>query len=188
MMSETATLPLNIDAPPAGAGDFYEVINGQVVEPPETGAFESLIATLLTEAISQFFASEGRLGWIAAETLFRIDTESGLQRRPDLAFVSYERWPRDTPFRLTSAWSVVPDLAIEVISPNDLAVEVMDKLADYFQAGVRQVWVLYPRNRLVHVYQSLTRITALDASGTLEGGDVLPGFRLPLADLFIATA
>jgi Uma2 family endonuclease len=184
MMRETATLPLNIDAPPAGAGDFYEVINGQVVEPPPMSAYETWIANDLNKAILFHFANVGEVGRTSIELLFRIREEPNLQRRPDLAFVSYDRWPRDRPVPRTTAWRVVPDLAVEVVSPNDLAVEVVDKLDDYFRAGVRRVWVLYPTQRYAHLYESPTRITILDITGELDGGDILPGFRLKLADLF----
>jgi Uma2 family endonuclease len=183
-MSETATLPPDLDAPPPGAGELYEVINGRVVEPPEMGVFESVFATVLSEAIGVFFANSGRLGRTAVETLFRIRTDPDLQRRPDLAFVSYDRWPRDRPIPKTAAWEVVPDLAVEVVSPNDLAVEVLERLDDYFAAGVRQVWVVYPRHQRFFVHDGPKRVTILDASDMLDGGEILPGFRLRLAELF----
>lgn len=188
-MSETATLPSEIDAPPVGAGPFYEIVNGQVVEPPEMGVFETWIATVLSDAIVLHFAQSGRrLGRTAVETLFRLDPESKQQRRPDLAFVSFERWPRDRPVPRAAAWDVAPDLAVEVISPTDLTIEVLEKVRAYFRAGVRQVWLVFPREGVVHVYDSPKRITVLDAMDDLEGGAILPGFRLRLADLFDETA
>ena len=83
-----------------------------------------------------------------------------------------------------NAWDVAPDLAVEVVSPTDLAEELMDKVAEYFQAGVRLVWVVYPRLRLIHVYESLTQVRGLTAADELDGGAVLPGFRTPVAALF----
>ena len=105
-----------------------------------------------------------------------------------MAFVSYERWPKDRTLPGTATWRVVPDLAVEVISPHDLAVEVLEKVDDYFRAGVRLVWVMYPRHRRVFVHTTPKSITVLDASDTLDGGDVLPGFQIHLTDLFGKTA
>lgn len=188
MMNPSLTLPPDLDHPPAGTGKFYEVVGGLVVEPPEMGVIETLFATLLSDALAVFFAQSGRIGRTAAETLFSLFPEAGPQRRPDLAFVSYERWPRDRPVTRSSAWQVVPDLAVEVVSPNDLAVEVLAKLDDYFRAGVRQVWVAYPRHGRFFVLTGTKSVTVLDASDTLDGGDVLPGFRLRLSELFEETA
>ena len=126
-----------------------------------------------------------KLGLVVTETLFVLDAQRNLKRRPDVAFVSYPRWREDRVPR-TEAWDVVPDLAVEVISPTNLAEEIDDKITDYFTAGVRLVWVLYPASGRVYVYQSPERVTGLERTDELEGGDVLPGFRLPVAALFEA--
>jgi Uma2 family endonuclease len=188
-MSETLTAVIEpeSDQAPPGAGPFYEVINGQVVEPPEMGAFETVFATRLSNEVAIFFRETGSTGHLAVETLFRIQSEPNLQRRPDMAFVSYDRWEEDLPIQ-QAAWQVVPDLAVEVVSPNDLAVELMDRLDDYFRAGVRLVWVIYPRHGRVFVHTPPKGIAYLDAADTLDGGDVLPGFKLPLAELFRRSA
>ena len=75
-------------------------------------------------------------------------------------------------------------LAIEVISPSNTADEVEDKKRDYFRAGVRQVWVVYSRQGVVHICTSTTQVQILTGEQELDGGDLLPGFRLPLATLF----
>jgi Uma2 family endonuclease len=84
----------------------------------------------------------------------------------------------------TAAWAVVPALAIEVISPTDLAEEVVLKVREYFQAGVQLVWVVFPAEQQVYVYESPTKIRILSRVEELDGGSVLPGFRLPLTALF----
>jgi Uma2 family endonuclease len=182
-MSEPATLSHVIDTPPPGAGKFYEVVNGRVVEPPEMGALETWIATVLAGQLAVHFAGHGQPGRVAVETLFLLDPATGLQRRPDLAFVSFERWPRDRPVPGTAAWDVVPDLAVEVVSPNDAATELLEKLLEYFRAGVRQVWLIYPRNGCAVIHVSALQASLLRADDTIEGGDLLPGFRLRLGDL-----
>lgn len=131
------------------------------------------------------FAEEKGLGEAAHEELFRLPLERDRNRRPDAAFVSYERWPKDRPMPLAgNAWDVAPDLAVEVVSPTDLADDLKEKVVEYFQAGVRQVWVVYPRVRLVEVYESTTRLHVLTSADELDGGTVLPGFRTPVAALF----
>jgi Uma2 family endonuclease len=82
------------------------------------------------------------------------------------------------------AWEVVPDLAVEVVSPSNTAIEVVKKLGDYFRAGVRQVWVIYPVQQFIYVYTSLADIRVLQPGDDLDGGAVLPGFRLAVSTLF----
>ncbi|HEX8204273.1 MAG TPA: Uma2 family endonuclease, partial [Isosphaeraceae bacterium] len=108
-----------------------------------------------------------------------------LQRRPDVAFVSDERWPRRRAVpEEEAAWNVIPDLAVEVVSPTDRDEAGLAKVREYFQAGVRLVWKVYPRERVVHVYESFTTIRVRTRADDLDGGEVVPGFRLPLATLF----
>jgi Uma2 family endonuclease len=118
------------------------------------------------------------------EMLYLLDSPSGLKRRPDVSFLSYERWPINRPAPRTDAWDVIPDLAIEIVCPSYSASEVMRKVTDYFRAGVRVVWVIYPLERLVQVFESASSSQIISKAGILEGGAVLPGFQLPLATLF----
>ena len=130
------------------------------------------------------YTRDRALGRVEVEMLFRIDAAKDLQRRPDVAFVSYERWPRDRKVPSTADWDVVPDLAIEVVSPTNLAGALATKIADYFRAGVGLVWVIHPNLCQVQVWESPSAARVLTAPEALEGGAVLLGFRLPLADLF----
>lgn len=163
---------------------LYEVVDGERRELEPMGAFETVLASALAYHLGHF-ALEHKLGVVARETLFVLEAQRNLKRRPDVAFVSYPRWPEDHVPR-AEAWDVVPDLAVEVISPTNLAEEIDDKLTDYFAAGVQLGWVLFPVSGRVYVYQSPERVTGWDRSDELEGGDVLPGFRLPVAALFEA--
>ena len=111
------------------------------------------------------------------EMLFVLDEARNLQRRPDVAFVSYPRWP-DKKVPSTAAWDVVPDLAVEVISPTNSAEEIETKVTDYFAAGVQAVWVLYPETGHLHVFDSSRSCTVIQRSEEVDGGAVLPGFKL----------
>jgi Uma2 family endonuclease len=163
---------------------LYEVVDGERRELEPRGAFETALASALACYLGPF-ALQHKLGLVVMGTLFVLDAQRNLKRRPDVAFVSYPRWPDDQVPR-AEAWDVVPDLAVEVISPTNLAEEIDEKLTDYFAAGVRLVWVLFPGSGRVYVYQSPEQVTGLDRSDELNGGDVLPGFRLPIAALFEA--
>src|SRR5207248_11543481 len=147
-----------------------------------------LVATNLLGELA-FFSRAHPIGWPLSEMLFRLPLHGSRNRRPDVAFVSFERWPKNRPIPpRDNAWEVVPDLAVEVISPHDLADEVIQKLTEYFQAGVRLVWIIYPQQRLVYVYDSPTRVRGLSQADDVDGGSVLPGFRVSLANLFPETA
>ncbi|HEX8204021.1 MAG TPA: Uma2 family endonuclease [Isosphaeraceae bacterium] len=174
------------ESPPDADGTFYEVVNGRRVEIPPMSAYAAKVASrLVTELNIQ--ARAHQLGEAVVETLFRLPLaeDRGRNRQPDIAFVSYDRWPVDRPQpEDANAWDVVPDLAVEVISPSNLAGETLDKVLEYLRAGVRLVWVVYPRQRMIFAFESPTLVRALARADTLEGGPVLPGFRLPLANLF----
>jgi Uma2 family endonuclease len=159
---------------------LFEVIDGQRVELSPMGASESWLASYLTTVINAYAMKH--IGRATCETLF--DLLIGRQRRPDVAFVRYDRWPWRQPIPPGDAWRVVPNLAVEIVSPSNTQREVLDKLADYFRAGVQFAWIVYPEHAQVYVYKSLKDVRVLDADDTLDGGDVIPGFTLALADLF----
>jgi Uma2 family endonuclease len=161
---------------------LYEILDGRVVE-KEMGAREIEIATILGNHLFNF-ARLNRLGRALVEFIFRIDVAKDLQRRPDVAFVSDARWPFKRRVPDVPVWDMVPDLAIEVISPRNTAAQVQRKIHEYFEAGVTCVWVVYPEQTEIYVYRSPTQIQVLQLGEELDGGDLLPGFRLPLSTLF----
>jgi len=169
--------------PSAAAFDgdtLYEVVNGEIVEIEPMGAYATWIASLLL----QTFAGQQNQGRAVSEMLFDLSGQVGTKRRPDLAFVSYARWPREKPILDTEAWDVVPNLAVEVVSPSNTAREILDKVEEYFRAGVERVWGIYPSQRLVYVYGSPTDVRVMPDNCELTDESLLPGFRLPLQLLF----
>lgn len=162
---------------------LYEIVHGQRVELPETSIYAAWIASRLDQCLGPFVL-ERQLGTVVMEALFILDPARNLRRRPDVAFVSSERWPLDRPIPETGDWEVVPDLAVEVISPNDLFDSVLAKMHEYFEKGVRQVWIVAPIKQQVFVFESTTRVRILTSADELDGGNLLPGLRLPVARLF----
>ena len=119
------------------------------------------------------------------EILFHLALPVDRNRRPDVAYASYERWPKNRAVDPdVNAWDVVPNIAVESVSPNDLVDGLATKIDEYFQAGVELVWVIHPRQRRIDFYQSPTDVRILTASDVLDGGKALPGFRLPLTEIF----
>ncbi len=176
--------PLQQDSAWVDDVERYEVIDGVRVEHEPMGAFETVLASWLCYLINGF-AVDKKLGIAVSEVLFILDANRNLRRRPDVAFVPYARWPASAITR-ESAWNVVPDLAVGMVSPSNLAEEIEGKITDYFQSGVRLVWVFYPDSGRVYVYQSPTHVTVLQRTDILDGGEVLPGFQLAIAQLYDA--
>jgi Uma2 family endonuclease len=181
------TLDAAVQAEPELLDDeLYEIVDGQRIENHSMSAYAVKIASRLIRKLGAY-ADDRQLGEVVGEMLFRLPLKGdrSRDRRPDLAFVSYQTWPSDRPQPTRdNAWDVVPDLAGEVVSPNDFAEEQQRKVLEYFEAGVRLVWVIYPELRLIHVHEAPDRIRVLTESATLDGGIALPGFQLPLDRLF----
>jgi Uma2 family endonuclease len=131
----------------------------------------------------RLFVGEHDLGYVTVESgyvLFKNPDGRDTVRGPDVAFVAKERLPNGYP---EDYMPFAPELAVEVVSPNDVIYEVEAKVEEYLRAGTKLVWVISPRLKTVIVYQK-NGITAYDLNGTLDGGDVLPGFKLSVAAIF----
>jgi Uma2 family endonuclease len=162
---------------------LYEVVDEQVVELGPMGAREIWLATILVVHLTNF-ARQHQLGRAVQEMLFDFTAMVQRKRRPDVAFVSYERWPRQRPVPHAEAWEVVPSLVVEVISPSDKGDDILGKVAEYFHIGVECVWVIFTSQAQVYIYESPTQVRILTRADELYGEPVLPHFRLPLVALF----
>lgn len=161
---------------------LYEIVDGQRVELLPMGAYETSVAGRLFALLFAFVSSQ-RLGRAEVEALFDLPNVNR-QRRPDVAYISKERWPLERSAPRSEAWPIAPDLAAEVISPTETAWAVQNKVLEYFRAKVRQVWLIWPNSEQVHILDGPTLIRVLTAADVLEGEPLLPGFRLPVASLF----
>jgi Uma2 family endonuclease len=170
---------------PLDDGDLYEIIDGQKIYPPPPSVLGCWIASQLSVSLGRY-GTQGNLGRTFCFGLLHLPLPEDRNRRPDVAFVSYDRWAKGRPLpEDDNAWDVLPNLVVEVVSPTDLAEDLQEKVGEYFRAGVTLVWVVYPRARQVQVYESLSSIRGLSRADELDGGTVLPGFRLPLTELFL---
>ena len=162
------------------ASEMVELINGEVVEMSPSGRQASSIARRIGARLGDF-VDENALGDVTtADGGYRLDEDN--MRVPDVAYVSNERLAaQDDPTKYVEG---PPDLAVEVISPTDTASATQEKIDLYLRTGVRLVWVVYPSVRKVYVYRPGKDVRVLGEKDTLEGGEVLPGFSLPVLDIF----
>jgi Uma2 family endonuclease len=162
-------------------GEHYELVGGELVE-KNMGARESRVHVLLSTRL-EIWNGDGERGVV-------LDSETGYQcfpdeprkvRRPDVSFIRADRYSDDL---LEGHVPIPPDLAVEVISPNDLFYEVNEKVGEYQRAGVALIWVIDPNSRTVHVIEGDRPQVRLTDADELTGGSVLPGFRCAVGDLF----
>jgi len=145
------------------------------------GYVESTLASYLIRVLRDY-VDPRNLGLVSGESGM-MSLVPGLVRIPDVAFASWRRFP-DRKMPKEPIPLLVPDLAIEVLSESNTEREMARKYREYFQAGVQLVWEVDPKNRTVEVYTAADQSNLFNEIQTLDGGSVLPGFTLPLAQLF----
>lgn len=159
---------------------LYELEDGVLVE-KTMGCHESLLALLMGTELMLFLRQHDGGQAFTTDAPFRI--LPGTVKMPDVCFVSWERLFRQTSKR-TPIYSVVPDFVVEILSPSNTKREMANKLEMYFRAGVRLVWYIDPKRRCADCFRSVTDVVHLDETGEIDGGEVLPGFKISLHTLF----
>jgi Uma2 family endonuclease len=157
-----------------------ELVDGILVE-KAMGAFESLLAGEIVRLIGNFVRAHKLGAVLGADGMLKL--APGLIRIPNVAFLSKAKFPSGR-YPRTSAWSLAPDLAVEVLSDSNTAEEMKEKLHDYFTAGTRLVWYVEPQLRQVQVFVSPESKRVVKQDQILDGGDVLPGLEINLRELF----
>jgi Uma2 family endonuclease len=159
---------------------LYELVDGVLVG--KIMAFEESTLAAWLIYLLQAYLQGNDLGIVAgADGAVRL--LPGLVRIPDVSFVSWQQYRnRATPYKRIA--TLVPDLAVEVLSKGNTKKEMARKLKDYFLAGVKLVWFVDGARRTVQVFTAPDQSTTLTEEQTLDGGAVLPGFQLPLKQLF----
>ena len=158
-----------------------ELVRGDLVCEPPAG-FENGVRSAGIGYHLRRFIEDHPIGVVCgAETGFVLFRNPDTVRAPDAAFVTRERAERVADRE--KYFEGAPDLAAEVVSPGDSRREVAEKVHDYLAAGTRLVWVIDPRRRTVTVHRPGADPRVLRPDGLLEGGDLLPGFSLPVSRL-----
>lgn len=165
----------------------FELVEGRIVtkgggiEPfMPTGALHGAITEELASRMS-YFVRENKLGRVfAAETGFILDKNA--VRGVDVSFVGKEKLDE---FGITEKFfPAAPDLAVETISPGNSFDEIQDKIEAYLSAGTRLVWIIYPKQKMIHIHRQGNVINVLRETDELDGEDVLPGFKVKLSEIF----
>jgi Uma2 family endonuclease len=154
-----------------------ELVEGVLLE-KAMGAEESGLGVWLGYWLMAYLVKHNRGKLLGEAALLRL--MPGLLRAPDISFIRWERYPRGRP----KVPAVAPDLAVEVISESNTKKEIARKRREYFAHGAQLVWEVDPRKQTVDVYTSRSKKTRLRVGDILDGGDVLPGFKLPVKKLF----
>ena len=163
-------------------GFRYELIRGKLRKRLPAGQTHGRYASKLNISLGGY-VMVNRLGeTYIADTGYILATDPDHVLAPDLAFISNERLSEIG--ESDGFARGAPDVAVEVISPNDRYTEVKEKVDDWLNAGCRAVIVVNPRNRTVDLHRSPTRATTLTQSDTLQIQDILPGWRMPIQDIF----
>ena len=183
-MSATLTKPVTADEllEMKDDGHRYELVKGELRMAPPPGSEHGEVTMNLAGPLYQHVKNNNLGVVFAAETGFKLESNPDTVRAPDVAFMRRERALKVG--RVPGYSSGAPDLAVEVLSPSDRTIQVEEKVAAWLDAGARMVWVASPKLRSVTVYRSLTDITVLTEQNMLEGGDIVPGFRIAVADIF----
>jgi len=165
-------------------GYRYELVKGELIRMSPAGDEHGRVTVRITSPL-YVYVDTHHLGTVyAAETGFVIEENPDTVRAPDVAFVSRQRVEKTGPIK--SYRRGAPDLAVEVVSPGDTVGEVEGKVAEWLESGTSMVWVVSPKLRSVTVYKSLKDVVTLTEKDHLEGGDVIPGFRIAVAEIFRA--
>ncbi|MDP6361249.1 MAG: Uma2 family endonuclease [Planctomycetota bacterium] len=159
---------------------LFELVDGVLVE-KAMGFYESRIANALIGIVEGFLRQNDIGITVGADGMMQL--APGLVRMPDVAFLSWDKFPnREIPEDPIP--ELAPDLAVEVLSLSNTRAETERKTREFFEAGVRLVWIMDPRKKMVDVYTSPDEFKTLHEDDSLDGGDVLPGFALPIQEWF----
>lgn len=163
-------------------GFRYELIAGELRKMTPAGGQHGRIAMRAGRSLANHVESNGLGTVYAAETGFRIASAPDTVRAPDAAFVRQERV--EEMGEVEGYLPGAPDLAVEVVSPGDSYSEVVEKALDWIGAGARMVLVVDPRRRSATLYRSREEIRILSEDDVLDGAEVVPGWRVPVRELF----
>jgi len=183
-MSATLTKPMTADEllHMPDDGWRYELVKGELIQTAPTGDEHGQVAMELATALYSH-VKKNNLGRVyAAETGFKLESNPDTVRAPDVAFVRRE--VVEATGTLPGYRPGAPDLVVEVLSLSDRARRVQAKVAQWLESGAQLVWVVSPKLHNVTVYRSRIDVVTLTEKDKLDGGDVIPGFDIKVAEIF----
>jgi Uma2 family endonuclease len=164
-------------------GFRYELVRGELQKMAPPGDEHGTITMNIAGPLDHYVRTQ-RLGRVyAAETGFRIASNPDTVLAPDVAFIRQERLEAEA--RVRGYRAGAPDLVAEVISPSDLYTEVAEKVEAWLAAGTQLVIIVDPRRQTLALHRSPTEMQTLTINDTLDGGPVVPGWTLPVRDVFV---
>ncbi len=163
---------------PENSDRLFELINGEIVEKMPTELHGVVGGNIF--GFVWTFNRLHQLGYVSIETRHGMPDDDHNDLLPDVSFIS----DASRPLVEKGAVPRMPDLAVEVKSPTNKLISLREKAAYYIANGTRIVWLVIPEKRLVEVYRPDMDVEVLDENDVLDGGDVLPGFTLPIRDIF----
>ncbi len=163
-------------------GHRYEIVNGELIDMGNSGAKHGYVCSVLMILLGGYVHIQKLGAMFDSSTAFKM--KSGNKRSPDVSFMAKERLQGldELPDGFLEG---APDLAVEILSPSNTVEEIHNKLVEYFDNGSRLVWVINPKEKYVLVYRSSEEPDRLLKSiDSLDGEEIVPGFSLPIGDLF----
>lgn len=161
---------------------FYELVKGELIKMPPAGHYHGRISMNLAVRLDNF-VRKNKLGAVyGADTGFKLESDPDTVLAPDVAFIAQQRVEAVGSTR--GYWPGPPDLAVEVISHNDRASRVEEKVRQWLNFGTKEVWVVSPTLQTITVYRSATNVVTLTVKDKIEGRDLLSGFELALSEVF----
>ena len=166
----------------ADDGCRHELVRGELIRMSPASLRHGIIAATLSRLIGNHAVDAGLGTVAAAETGFLLGRDPDIVLAPDAAFIRADRIP---PIEDQEGFlELAPDLVVEVVSPSDRLTDVSDKVMDYLSHGVSVVWLVEPRSKRITVHTSDRIARTLGQDDELDGGEVLPGFKVRVAQIF----
>jgi Uma2 family endonuclease len=163
-------------------GVRHEISEGELITVPAPKSLHSRIASKVFNRI-QAVLKESGFGEVFLEAGYLLSRGPLTVRQPDVSALSKERIEATAP---DDYFEGAPEMAVEIVSPSHSAQDLEIKVEQYLQSGARQVWVLYPKTKRLHLFRPNSQVTVLDETQTLDAGELLPGFSVKVADLFLS--
>jgi len=161
-------------------GNKHELSEGELIVMPPVKFLHTLVAAAILD-ILRAYLREHPIAGAFAEAGYVLSHDPLIIRQPDISVLSNQRIAATQ----KDGWvEHSPELAVEIVSPSDFAQDLEVKVEQYLRYGAQQVWIVFPKQKQVHVHQPGSPRMVLNESETLPGGDLLPGFSVKVSDLF----